>query len=1067
MKLPCCALIGVLLASMGEGRLAGVSANLSNPGSEGAAAIRDENVDRQLTVATGLVVTRWAAEPQLGDPVAIAFDARGRLYVAETQPNPASELGEEGDANVRDRKIATSAIDESPDKSAPARPQQRAELPREAPRVRVLEDRDGDGFADSSHLFANGNHDPLDGAEGGVRADPPELWLALHSTVGEWTLAPDSSARSEPALAVNGRGRQGRASPQGAKSIIRGPDGWLYFAVDDRGWRVPEIGQATFDLRESGGVVRMDPINHRVEVVAMGMRSPQDLAFDEDGNLFVVDDARGGGDRARLMQVVEGSDGGWRRAYADVLDNGSNLWLSEELWKPGAERRLAFALPPVCNVEDGVRGLTFNPDSALNADYRGAFFVARSTDRKNASGVTAIVLTPRGAGFELARSQGVLSGVLATDLTFGPDNRLYVADAGSHFPRQKPGLARIYTVGTERVSAQESDLITETRRLMEGGFAGKTIEELGAWLGHADQRIRLAAQFELATRGPAALPSVQRLAEERARPRLARMHALWAAGQMAERVPSALNFVPALLRDDDPHIRAQAARVLGNAGRFESFQAMVRALADAEPRVTFFAAQGLGKFHRPDAIPALLELLRRNDDRDPVVRQGVVTALARLGADPALDGSMHDPSRAVRRGGVLAYRKLGDARIAEFLQDSDANIVREAAHGIGGLRIESAMPALAALLEQAPLDDRLLVMSAIRAHGFLGRPENAEALGRFAMLSYVPETFRAAALNELAAWGSLKPTNPSAGDGGPPASTREIEPARRALRDVLGQKSGQVPEEVQIATIRAVSSLRIAGTGHALWDVVYQKAHPVRARVAALQALDHLLDARLEVAVQHAIQSKEPLLVHAALPILARLPAPVALPMLKKLAEQGSAAAQAAVYPIIAATADPRADGLLAQALERLRAGSVPLAARVDLISAVEARQNGELTKTLNDIEAHWRASGDRLAPYRGALDGGDPIKGRRIFERSANLDCVGCHEEGPRPRSTVHDWIETDTLELRERLLTMLVLPRNESAGTAGECQLAGGVPDHLSAIELRDLVSFLVVATVARDRE
>jgi len=1102
MSLPLRTLLAVLVAPVSQLASQTIPLQPAERRAEALVAARPATLAPVTEIAPGFKVTLWAAEPQLANPVALSFDERGRLYVAETYRYRTSALDVQDYPELLARDRATTTVEDHERVMREMFGDQLTELGHETERIRRLEDTDGNSSADRSDLVAEGFDQPLTGVVGGLLAEKNQLWLTVSPSLWRLRLNADEKSVPERNEVLRGFGVHIGSPEQGARSVVRGPDGMLYVAVGDRGLQIArETGEA-ISLADSGGVLRYDPGSGAVEVIATGLGNPQDLAFDDFGTLFVIDDQAGDSDRARLVQMVEGSDGGWRTGYDHFTEGELSPWVSGELWKPKSRQQPAYILPPLANLQDGVRGLAYQ--HALVDGDRGTFWLAHRSSRSASSGITAFTLQPQGAGFSVASTRPVVRGVLPSDLTFGPDSRLYFSDAGSLWPWPKSGRGRIYVVDATESDPATQAARTETRQLIETGMAGRTVAELANLLGHADQRVRLAAQFELADRGPESLPLLQQVAANPQAPRLTRVHALWGAGQLAGRVPGALNHVQALLRDADAEVRAQAARVLGDGGRFEAFPAMVVTLKDLEPRVAFFAAQSLGKFKRPDAIPALLELLARNQDRDLYLRQAVVIALARLGPDPALAQSIHDTSRAVRLGGLLAYRRLGDVAVAEFLQDFDAAIVREAALAIHDSPIDAALPRLAAVLEQAPLDDRALVLRCLNAHFRLGQPENATALGKFASLPYVPAVFRAEALNRLADWANL-PTRDRVTGAYRPLPSRDVEPARQAVRDFLTQMSGKAPEDVQVATIRAVAALRVPGTGHALWDVVYQSAHPVRARVAALQALEQVLDLRLEVAVQHAAQSQEPLLVEAALPILARLPAPVALPILKKLAVRGTPADQKAVYPIIAQVSDPRADDLLGQALQRLRVGEVPLAAQTELMEAVSARGNPAQLQTLQAIEADWQAGGDRLAPYRPALERGDAMKGRTLFERHPRLGCIECHGHGVKTFDTNPGLQETSAQWTREDLLDSILHPnraqnpgnqrtslkikpasvvtgivvqenrdflqlrspdgteRNIEQGRlisrlTQQCEMPKGVGDLLSRAELRDLLSYLV---------
>ena len=116
----------------------------------------------------------------------------------------------------------------------------------------------------------------------------------------------------------------------------------------------------------------------------------------------------------------------------------------------------------------------------------------------------------------------------------------------------------------------------------------------------------------------------------------------------------------------------------------------MKKLTDSEPRVQFFAAQSLGKLGNEDSAGPLLALLRANDNKDAYVRHAASYALSKLRPDAALANAAKDSSAAVRLGVLLAYRHMIDPRIAIFLNDADAFIVREAAEAINDAPIDPA-----------------------------------------------------------------------------------------------------------------------------------------------------------------------------------------------------------------------------------------------------------------------------------------------------------------------------------------------------------------------------------------
>src|SRR5207247_9061398 len=87
-----------------------------------------------------------------------------------------------------------------------------------------------------------------------------------------------------------------------------------------------------------------------------------------------------------------------------------------------------------------------------------------------------------------------------------------------------------------RVCAPEtphSPLVAEVQQLVAEGFDQRSTAELTRLLAHADQRVRQESQFALATRGAAGLEAF--LAALRTNHELARLHAVWGLGQIANR----------------------------------------------------------------------------------------------------------------------------------------------------------------------------------------------------------------------------------------------------------------------------------------------------------------------------------------------------------------------------------------------------------------------------------------------------------------------------------------------------------------------------------------------------
>ena len=284
----------------------------------------------KLRPVGGLSSRTLAVYPMIDDPVAIAIDERGRIFVAESDRQ---ELGVEDNRSSRwwllDDLQAQSTADRLKmyEKWAAKREGGMAYYSKYADRVSMLEDTNGDGIIDHREIFAGPFNDPLVGTGAGLLCRDGDVWYTNIPSL--WRLRDrDGDGVAEIQESVyDGFGVRVALRGHDMHGLAWGPDGKLYWSIGDRGYnvRTPE-GEVLHDPR-AGAVFRCNPDGSAIELFCTGLRNPQELAFDDFGNLFTGDNNSDGGDSARFVYCVEGGETGWRMEYqsARTLESRGNL----------------------------------------------------------------------------------------------------------------------------------------------------------------------------------------------------------------------------------------------------------------------------------------------------------------------------------------------------------------------------------------------------------------------------------------------------------------------------------------------------------------------------------------------------------------------------------------------------------------------------------------------------------------------------------------------------------------------------------------------------------------------
>ncbi|HRP04778.1 MAG TPA: PQQ-dependent sugar dehydrogenase [Opitutaceae bacterium] len=290
---------------------------------------------QRFKIPEGFKVSLFAAEPMLANPVAFTFDEKGAAYVAETYRYRSSVLDIRDYMPMLEQELAARTVE---DRTQLILDQfgveGEKELSLESEVVRRIVDTDGDGVADTSTAFATGFNSPLDGIASGVLARDGKVWFTNIPHL--WLLdGPDSKGISKGRTSLSyGYGVRFNFTGHDLHGLVMGPDGKLYFSIGDRGAHAKANDGSLVDVPDMGAVFRCWPDGTGLEIVHRGLRNPQELAFDDFGNLFTGDNDSDQGDVERFVQVVEGGDSGWRVGYQFNPLGNAGPWNFEKLWKP-------------------------------------------------------------------------------------------------------------------------------------------------------------------------------------------------------------------------------------------------------------------------------------------------------------------------------------------------------------------------------------------------------------------------------------------------------------------------------------------------------------------------------------------------------------------------------------------------------------------------------------------------------------------------------------------------------------------------------------------------------------
>lgn len=542
----------------------------------------------QLYLPQDLEVTLWAESPLFYNPTNMDVDAKGRIWVTEA-------------VNYRlYRNDSTKFLTHH-----------------KGDRVMILEDKDGDGKAESSTVFVQDKDlvAPL-----GISVIGNKVIVSSAPSVIVYTDEDGDDKPDNKEIFLTGFG--GLDHDHGLHAMFAGPDGRYYFnagnagphiVTDKSGWTLrsgslynggspymkhnePRLVSDDGKVWVGGIALRVNPDGTGLTVLGHNFRNSYELTLDSYGNMWQNDNDDDGNKGVRVSWLMEGGNMGYFSA------DGSRKWQADR--RPGQGTVTAHWHqddPGVIPLGDSTgsgspTGVAFYESDLLGAKYRGMLLACEA----GRNVVLAYKPEAKGAGYALKRHNLITSlkeeevetaksratddddakRFRPSDVVVGTDGALYIADwfdsvVGGHRMTDSIGRGRIYRITPKGKKLTAPEINLET-----------TEGQIAALLNPA-VNVRNSGFVRLAAQGDEALDQVKEI-----------------------------------LDSDNPYYQARAIWLLANMGDngVAEVEGMLES-GDANLRITAFRAL---REVKSDILPYARKLCK---DSSPAVRREVAVAL--------------------------------------------------------------------------------------------------------------------------------------------------------------------------------------------------------------------------------------------------------------------------------------------------------------------------------------------------------------------------------------------------------------------------------------------------------
>ena len=975
-----------------------------------------------VLAGTKMSVAASHAATGVGSPAAFVVAPDGRVFVSETYRY---RLGVEDDranlywyhddlaANTTEdrRKLLVKWADKKPANW----------YTQKSEKIRLLTPSSTDGSFTKSSTYAEGFNGMLDGTAGGVLIYGDTVYFDCIPNI--WVLrdSPKEDKAQEKKVLQDGFGVKISLSGHDLSGVVVGYDGRIWGSVGDRGFNFTTREGKKYNFKNKGAVFRHEPDGSNFEVVHTGLRNPKEIAFDEWGNLVTVDNNSDQGDAARIVTIVEGADSGWEMEHQAMhtfhheigLDvRPPSRWMTERMWELQNSAQPAYMLPPSGYICAGPSGISYHPGVGFLESEKGHFQVSDYRGSSPASGVWSFKLEPNGAGMKLAESHKLIWGIAATDVDYDWKGRLLVSDFIGGWESHEDG--RI--VALEAIQPKNIDAVVEAEKTAVTDFRNKPSKELAQQLAHADMRIRLMAQLELSRRSEALDLFTKATQSSNVNERL---HGVWGLGIIARRgsamSPSenwkkseqpaatlelrsnASKVLISLLSHTDLEVRANAIRALSEAPVVGNDLPLASLILDSSPKVRAFASIAAGRLGAHKFLPQVCQMIQENADKDPVLRHAGVMALDGMcKSAQALQALGKNENESIRMAVVIAQRRRADVNVAGFIKDKSPVVADEAIRAIYDMSMDTARPAVAALLDNYQDREwtafmlRRLIHNAYRVGGV----ENAKRVIVVALDKKLPAEVRLEALRLMSIWTNPYPVDQLTGHWSPLAKRSNdevVDILNQALPDLVEGDSDMIMLSLKLLTIHHLKT-------EVLPDETLRKilANLTLSGLTRAKALEMLLAREpadsIKIISLYTHDTKDEVAVRA-LNELARRDGAAGFAAIKGVVKDGSVLQRQGAWKILAKLQVGGVSELFVEYLKLLQVSQGVSPAALELLDAATQRKEDAVKVALADFENSQNQSKEKITRWLPALEGGDAVNGFALYRTLPAGQCMRCHK--------------------------------------------------------------------------